>query len=84
MNDVKFGKRLVVTTDPPTPWWSSMSSLLYVALNFALIYAFLIWPIQNGGTLALKSIIIWVVLTVFAALLFLWIRRFKLKKDEAK
>lgn len=52
-----------------------MTSLVYVAVNCALIYAFLLFPLQDGGVLAPKSIVIWAVLTVLAALLFLYVRR---------
>ena len=79
-NPVKFGKRVELTTEPPTPWWASMTSLLYIAVNFGLIYAFLLWPLQNGASPTLRSIIIWGALTLFAALLFLWLRRHRLRK----
>ena len=84
MNQVKFGKRIVQTQEPPTPWWSSMSSLIYIAINFVLIYVFLIWPVQTGASLTLRGIIIWLVLTAFAALLFLWVRRMKIANTEKK
>lgn len=81
-NPVKFGKRVEMTTEPPTPWWASMTSLLYIAVNFALIYVFLLWPVQQGAAPTLKSIIIWIVSTVFAALVFLYARRARIRSDE--
>jgi hypothetical protein len=40
-----------------------------------LIYVFLLWPLQIGAELTMRSIIIWLVLSAFAALLYLWARR---------
>ena len=63
------------TRNKPAPWWGSLTGLLYFAANCGLIYVFLLWPLQIGAELTMRSIIIWLVLSAFAALLYLWARR---------